>query len=113
MIEVIKEKITEDKLRSFLDNPFPEMVKFVIDAEKKIIALGGEMHADAEKVLLESGSKQADLWGANIYPNKGIKERYKYHSLINIRPAQGNRSLEVEDVAVRRKMKEVIDKLLP
>ena len=47
------------------------MVKYVVDVERGVVAIGGELHADAEQVLLEQGSRQADLWGANYYPGRG------------------------------------------
>jgi hypothetical protein len=37
---------------------FEDMVKYVVDTERKVIVVGGELHADAEEVLLESGSRQ-------------------------------------------------------
>jgi hypothetical protein len=44
---------------------FGDMVKYVVDLERRIAAVGGDLHADAEQLLLESGSRQTDLWGAN------------------------------------------------
>ena len=112
-IKIIIQKITSQELSSFLGQPFEEMVKFVIDVEKGIIALGGELHSDAEQILLEAGSKQENLWGANIYPNKSDKERLEYASLINIRPSQNNFGLEITDKSLWQKIKNTVDKLLP
>lgn len=112
MIEIIKEKIIESELREFLNHPFPEMIKFVVDVEKEILALGGELHADAEAVLLEADSEQKDLWGGNIYPDvKG--EKLEFDSLINIRPSQNNRSLNIQDQFLKNKIKDIAYKLLP
>lgn len=111
-ILVIKEKIDNKILRSFLEHPFPDMVKLVVDIDKKKIALGGEMHADAEEVLLEEGSAQKDLWGANIYPDETDEHKIEYSSFINIRPSQNNRSMEVGDSEIRRKMEDIIRTLI-
>lgn len=113
IIKIITQKITSDELSSFLSQPFAEMVKFVIDIEKGIIALGGELHSDAEEILLKSGSKQQNLWGANIYPNKNNEEQLEYTSLINIRPSQNNFGLEITDENLCQKIKNIVDKLLP
>lgn len=86
---------------------FEEMVKYVVDVERRIIAIGGEMHADAEQVLLEAGSRQADLWGANYYPGRGRDDCIEYTSLINIRPAAGNRGMELLDPDLRQKVREI------
>ncbi len=37
------------------------MVKIVVDIRRRILAGGGEMHADGEMLLLENGSEQDDL----------------------------------------------------
>lgn len=113
-IKIINQKITIDELKSFLNKPFEEMVKFVIDIEKEIIALGGELHSDAEKVLLENGSMQKNLWGANIYPlRKKEAEKLEYSSLINIRPSQNNFSMEIAGKSLKKQIKNIVKKLLP
>jgi hypothetical protein len=86
---------------------FEDMVKYVVDVERGVVAVGGEMHADAEQLLLEDGSRQADLWGANYYPGRGADDCIEYTSLINISPARGNRSMEVQDAAVRARVREL------
>ena len=78
------------------------MVKYVVDVERGIVAIGGEMHADAEAALLEAGSRQADLWGANYYPGRGRDGCIEYTSLINIRPGAGNRGMELLDPNIAR-----------
>lgn len=84
---------------------FGDMIKYVVDVERGVIAIGGELQADAEQVLLEQGSRPADLWGANYYPGRGREGCIEFTSLINIRPARGNRSMEVEDPAVRERIR--------
>lgn len=82
------------------------MIKYVVDIDKRLIALGGEMHADAEQILIDSDSLQENLWGANIYPWKNPPE-IEYTSLINIRPTIGNRSMEIQDEKIREKVKSI------
>ncbi|MGV8124590.1 MAG: DUF5674 family protein [Candidatus Xenobiia bacterium LiM19] len=111
-IRIIRRKIKNRKLREFLDKPFTEMVKCVVDIERKVVALGGELHVDAEQLLLEDGSSQADIWGANIYPDAPPPDRIDCTALMNIRPSQNNRAMEIQDEAVRIRMKAVIKKLI-
>ena len=60
------------------------------------------MRVDEEQVLLEAGSAQNDLWGINLYPEDyGTDDFVEFDSMINIRPAQGNRSRSVEDEGMR------------
>lgn len=112
MIQIIDKKISSEQIRQHLGQPFDEMVKFVVDIQKQIMALGGRMHADGEKILLENGSKQEDLWGGNWYPNHPEDSRVEYTSLINIRPRMGNRAMEIQDLSLRQKVKAIAERLL-
>lgn len=87
---------------------FGDMVKGVIDVEKKEIALDAELHADLESLLLSKGSERQNLWGFNLYPDMDDEDFIEYDSLINIRPSQGNRSRQVEDPEIRNSIKNII-----
>jgi len=91
---------------------FGNLVKAVVDVERKIMALDGELHADEEALLLENGSRQENLWGINIYPELEGPERIEFDSVINIRPSQGNRSRGVDDQATRERIARVVAELL-
>jgi hypothetical protein len=86
---------------------FDDMVKYVVDVERRVIAIGGEMHADAEQALIEAGSRQGDLWGANYYPGRGPDGCIEYTSLINIRPTAGNRGMELQDPVLRDRVRSI------
>jgi hypothetical protein len=101
------DRIEPAELRRLVNLFFEDMVKYVVDVERGVAAVGGEMHADAEQALLEDGSRQADLWGANYYPGRGREECVEYTALINIRPAQGNRSMEIQDPALRERVRQL------
>jgi hypothetical protein len=105
-VVLLSEPIAAAELRRLLAR-FEDMVKYVVDVERGIVAIGGEMHADAEAVLLDAGSRQADLWGANYYPGRGAEGCIEYTSLINIRPAAGNRGMELLDPALRARLREL------
>jgi hypothetical protein len=111
-IEIIKEKIDKEYLKKFLDNPFKEMIKFVVDIEKEIIALGGELHSDAEEILTKNGSDNRNLWGGNLYPSGEKNNQIEYTSLINIRPSQDNPSMEIQSQEIKTKVDQIIDKLI-
>ena len=113
MIKIYSERLSEETLRSFLGKPFENMIKFVVDVRVCKIALGGELHADAEELMLKDGSKQADLWGGNIYPDESKEKSIRYTSMINIRPSQGQRSMEIHDRAIIQKIDQVLTRLLP
>jgi hypothetical protein len=70
-ILLLEERIEPAELARLVALFFEDMVKFVVDVRRGVAAVGGELHADAEAVLLEAGSEQQDLWGANYYPGRG------------------------------------------
>ena len=45
---------------------FGNYVKITADLENKKIIVGCELHADGEKILLEKGGKQDNIWGGGL-----------------------------------------------
>ncbi len=111
-IRIITGKISLAELKKIAEERFGDMVKGVVDIEKGIMAIGGEMHADEEAVLLENGSSQANLWGINLYPDNSGEDFVEFDSMINIRPRQNNRSRSVEDENVRQQILEIVKKIV-
>ena len=111
-IVVISDRIGAAQLAELVARFFTDMVKYVVDVERGIAAVGGELHADAEQMLLEDGSRHEDLWGANYYPDRGPLECVEFTSLINIRPSQGNRSMEIENDEVRERVRQLTHQLI-
>jgi hypothetical protein len=85
------------------------MIKIVVDVRRRTLAGGGEMHADCEALLLELGSEQDDLWGANWYPDE---QHIEFESLINIRPRLGNRSIIIRSQQLRAQVETIARELL-
>jgi len=108
MIYLLKQPATSSQIQEML-HEYESMIKIVVDIRLRFLAGGGEMHADCESVLLESGSEQDDLWGANWYPNE---QRIEYESLINIRPRLGNRNIVIQDENIRKQVESVTREIL-
>jgi len=104
-IVIVDRRIATAELCRLVAEYFGDMVKFVVDVQRNVAAVGGELHADAEHLLLEAGSRQVDLWGANYYPGQGRDDCIEYTALINIRPAQGNRGMEIQDPVLRERVR--------
>jgi hypothetical protein len=103
------DKITVAELRDMAEKIFGDMVKADVDVARKIMVVDAELHADIEQFMLESGSRQQDLWGINLYPDQfGTSDFIEYDSMINIKPRQGNRSRYVEDVEVRNQIAMIV-----
>jgi hypothetical protein len=89
---------------------FGTMVKAVVDVDREVLAVDGELHSDLEALLLEDGSKQQSLWGINLYPEMKGDDFVEFDSMINMRPSQGNRSRGVESAEIRRRIIQVVSK---
>lgn len=83
---------------------FGDLVKAVVDLERRIMMIDAELHADQEAELLAGGSRQQDLWGINFYPELPESDWLEFDSMINLRPSFGNRSRGVDDPATRQKV---------
>ena len=111
-ILVLAARIDQTELARLVDLYFRDMVKYVVDVRRSIVAVGGELHADGERLLLEAGSRQQDLWGANYYPGLGPERCIEYTALINIRPSQGNLSMEIQDAHTKDLIRKITNDLI-
>lgn len=112
-IEIVRTGVTIDRLRAMAETGFGDLVKAVVDIDSGVMAIGGTMHADEEAVLIDLGCHQADLWGINLYPGQvGSDDWIEFDSMINVRPGQGNRSRDVEDVKTRRRIVGIVTGLV-
>ena len=112
-IQIVKQPVALAKVRKLAEAQFGDLIKATVDVANGVMALGGDLHADEEQLLLKHGSKQQNLWGINLYPAKfGSADFIEFDSLINIRPSQGNRTRAVDDPAVRQRIKELVDTLV-
>ncbi|MGD8744102.1 MAG: DUF5674 family protein [Candidatus Woesebacteria bacterium] len=103
--------IALDKLKKMAEDGFSNLVKAVVDVERELMVVGGDLHSDEERLLISEGSKQEDLWGINLYPELK-KDFVEFDSVINIRPSYGNNSRSVDDKKLRKKIIKVVDKLV-
>ncbi|MCR4261005.1 MAG: DUF5674 family protein [Candidatus Colwellbacteria bacterium] len=112
-MEIVRKPIERARLVKVAEDGFGDLVKAVVDIQQEIMAIGGEMHADEEVLLNEqAGSKREDVWGINIYPKKELDEWIEFDSMINLKPAHGNRSRGVEDKDVRAKIARIVGNLI-
>jgi hypothetical protein len=111
-MEIITNKVSVVKLREMTSKMFGNLIKAVVDIEKEIMAIDGELHADEQALLLENGSKQENLWGINMYPDNSSEDFIEFDSVINIRPSQQNRSRGVNNPEIKKKILQIVNKLV-
>ena len=112
-MRVIKNKIPRSTLKDLALKQFGNMVKAVVDVKQGIMAIGGELHADEEVLLSEQeGSGRDDTWGINLYPDESGEKFIEFDSMVNIKPALGNRSRDVLNAETRKKIRAIVQELI-
>jgi len=70
-IVVLERRIDRMELARLVKMYFEDMVKYVADVTRGVIAVGGELHADAEQLLLEAGSPANGSLGSQLLSRSG------------------------------------------
>lgn len=113
IMKLVEKNIKLSELEEMSQKMFGNLVKAVVDIEKGIMVVDAELHSDEEAFLLENDSKQENLWGINVYPEFfGQDDFVEFDSMINLRPAQNNRSRGVDDPKIREKILAITSKLI-
>jgi hypothetical protein len=108
MIHMIRSRATRQQVEQMLE-ALDTYVKLAVDVQRGVLVGGGVLHADCEAVLLEDGSRQEDVWGADWEP---ASRQVTFEAVINIRPGQNNPSLEILDPIIRTRVSEITRRLL-
>ena len=88
------------------------MVKCVADVRRGLLAVDADLHADLERMLLDDGSAQEDLWGFNLWVEEEGDDFIEFDSLINIRSWQGNPSRDVLNPEIRDAIKKIVSRFI-
>lgn len=108
MIHLITKPASPEQIEE-MSQDLRTYIKLAVDIERGILAGGGTLHADCEAVLIEKGSQQVNIWGADWIPQT---QQVTFESLINIRPRQNNRSMEILDPQIREQVERITRTLL-
>lgn len=111
-MKIVRDNISITELKKIAEETFGNLVKAVVDVEKGIMVVGGELHSDEEALLLEDGSEQKNLWGINLYPELEGSDWIEFDSLINLRPNQGNRTRGIENPQLQKKIIAIVNRLV-
>jgi hypothetical protein len=104
MIHLISNRATRRQLQE-MQEALGGYIKTAVDVRREVLAGGGALHADCEQELLQDGSQQADIWGADWNP---ATQEVTFEALINIRPRQGNRSMVIQDPVLRSTVERIV-----
>ena len=103
-VVLIENRVTKADLQKAGED-YGKFIKIVVDVKNNLVAIGGEWHVDGEKILLERGSQQQDLWGGGVDLDMKNIETI---ALINLRPSLDNNSQEILDKNIRDKFVKIV-----
>ena len=92
-----------------LSKELDSYIKLVADVEKEILYGGPRLHADAEKILIDNGSLQKNVWGGGIDLNS---KKIDCSAIANIR-SDINPSTEILNPDIRQKFIKIVKKYFP
>jgi hypothetical protein len=110
IVKIITQQVTLEELGRMAAGMFGNMVKAVVDVDRELLAVDGELHSDLEALLIENGSLPQSLWGINLYPEIQGEHFVEFDSMINMRPSQGNMNRGVESAQTRERILWVVAK---
>lgn len=67
-LRLVRDRITRAEIAGLAEAGFGDMVKAVVDVERRTMAIGGELQSDEEAAVLDDGSGQSDLWASTSTP---------------------------------------------
>lgn len=99
MIITKKEPFSLEEIKQ-LQAEFNSYIKTVIDVQNQICSAGMSRHFEGERILLDQGSKQTNIWGGGI---DIATHEIDFNSFINIRPRDNNPKNEIQDPGIKKK----------
>lgn len=105
-MEFVDRVLTSEEIKS-LQQQYGDYLKLTIDLENGWTVAGSELHADAEKLLLEKGSQQDNLWGGGV---DLVDKQIDTTAVLNLRPRLNNDNLEILDQEKRVKFVGIVKK---
>src|SRR3990167_1503966 len=110
---IVKDKITLDGLKTLAREQYGDIIKAVVDVEKEIMGVGGELHIDIQSLLIEKENSQGqDTWGINLYLEKAGNDFIEFDSMINLKPLLGNKTRGIGNLDIQDRIREIVGKLI-
>ena len=111
--QIVKDAITRAELRALAHEQYGDIIKAVVDVNTGVVGVGGELHVDIQSILIEKEGARGDTtWGINLYLDKTGDDFIEFDSMINLKPALGNKTRGVEDETIRQKIREIVDRVV-
>ena len=106
---VVKDTVSIPELKALAHEFYGDVIKAVIDVRQGILGVGGEFHSEIERLLIEDHDAQReDTWGINLLLDKSGNDFIEFDSMINLKPAHGNRTRDVENEEARQNIRSIV-----
>jgi len=105
-VEVIDRELDKGEIRKLLKT-YGDYIKLTVDLEKELVVAGADLHSDGERVLLEKGCLQKNIWGGGIDLEDKVIDAT---AVLNLRSRMENDSMEILDPARREKFFNIVKK---
>lgn len=111
--KIVKDKITKEELKALAHEQYGDIIKAVVDVAQGILGVGGELHVDIQSILIDKENAQGEsTWGINLYLEKTGDDFIEFDSMINLKPALGNKTRGIESVEIQNEIHEIVNKLV-
>lgn len=100
--------MTMDEVRKLAEAWYGTMIKGTVDTELEKVALGGDYHIESCEMLVRNGSKHENVWGFNIRFEENPDGVLEFHSMVNLKPAVGNKKQTIENQAIADRCEDII-----
>ncbi|MBI5401128.1 MAG: hypothetical protein HZB12_03390 [Candidatus Yonathbacteria bacterium] len=107
-MKILVEKIKMGDVHLLAGLWYGTMIKGTVDVAQNKVALGGDYHIESCELLVKNGSKNENVWGFNIRFEEGENGVLEFDSMVNIKPAQGNKSRGILDENITKKAEDII-----
>lgn len=109
---VIENKVELKDLENSYNNIHSDFIKFVIDLEKEVIAVGKEMHRDLEIELYDNGSSETCMYGGNLYWNGQIDWQSHSNMKRNREKGLARMGRVLDDEMIIRKLTDIMNRYI-
>ncbi|PIP55623.1 MAG: hypothetical protein CO183_02735 [Candidatus Zambryskibacteria bacterium CG_4_9_14_3_um_filter_42_9] len=110
---IVKNKVTQDELKTLAHEQYGDIIKAVVDVKQEILGVGGELHIDIQSLLIEKENSQGqETWGINLHLEKMGDDFIEFDSMINLKPLLGNKTRGIENLEIQNKIRKIISKLV-
>jgi len=95
---ILNHKLTSEDIQK-ARKEYDTYIKITIDLDQRLVAIGGEYHADAQEILIKEYGGKKNIWGGGY---SLLTKQFETNAMVNIHP-EVNPAMEILDPKIREK----------